>query len=132
MRVFKSETAWDKIEQQWYQTFAIDGDTVDMETYCMELEHEQHDNEEGVIACNCDDCCECHCDECEPEEDIEEECFCHECSQEREQELINGCLSSLFECDIDECADNIIEIAYRFKELGMQEAKAEMREFLED
>jgi len=41
MRVFSTQAMWDKVEERWYEVYAVDGETVEQEEYFRELEVEQ-------------------------------------------------------------------------------------------
>ena len=136
MRVFNAESGWDKVEQKWIQILTIDGQEVDLQTYAMELEHETHDNEEGVIGCSCEDC------DCEDTEDIYEddcECMCPDCVDERKVIFIAEAVDMVFKEGLccPQCLYELFESVYDkgsadgFDE-GFEECKQEMKDFLED
>lgn len=131
MRVFNAESGWDKSEQKWIQILTIDGQEVDVETYAMELEHEVHDNEEGVIACPCDDC---HCEDNEHDED----CECPECEEKYKMIYLAGCVKDIFENELcPQCVFEMLQSIYdNAYDVGFADgygiAQGEMREFLED
>lgn len=151
MRVFKNELMWDKVEQQWFNSFSVDGEICSQDEYYREIETEQclENDEEIETFCECCECgsedCEnfdCTCDDLEVEEgntqeyfdeDDEELCFCEHCNEPREQELIKECLDFVFDpCCSEGIVDMVISTLFKFKELGKLEAKQDMKYFLED
>lgn len=97
----------------------------------------------------CDECFQCvgcdeHCGRGNHDEEYFEEddnengkedlCFCEECQQEREQDILDSLFTMLFdENACRNCVINkVIDTVYEFKKLGYLEARAEIKEFLED
>jgi len=136
MRVFNAESGWDKAEQKWIQILTIDGQEVDLETYAMELDKESNDNEEGVIAYSCDD----YQDDNEEEDNDEhdEDCMCEDCLEDRKNIYLAEAVKFLFENKL--CPKHVFELLgdiydkanYEGYEEGYEDAKLDMREFLED
>ena len=90
MRVFATQAMWDKVEEQWYEVYAVDGETVEQEEYFREVEVEQClENDEVDEYCTC-----CNCPTNEDCKDFN--CTCGEC----EEEVENGNMDDLvIECD---------------------------------
>lgn len=57
MRTFNNESVWDKENQEWVELYYIDGQEVDADTYCEQLEVEEVATEDE----NCEDSCQCEC-----------------------------------------------------------------------
>jgi len=101
--------------------------------YCKdnELKNGNMFDDENYYECQCEDCIAMR----EAEFEQEDECFCQECNIPREQELITEVLDFIFDNN-DACInctiDKIIETLYKFKNLGILEAKQDMKDFLED
>jgi len=115
MRVFQTQAMWDKVEQQWYEVFSVDGEQCSGEEYFRELETEQclendefedmEETEEYCMCCNCENKCddfECTCqleelDECENGNMMDDNnyvpCQCPDCVAMREAD----------ECYCEEC-----------------------------
>lgn len=131
-RVFNAESVWDKDEQKWMQILTIDGIEVDMETYAMELENEVHDNEECVIACNCEGC------DCQENEEHYEGCECPSCQEKNKMIYLAESVMHMFEeklCPqcVFEMLQDIYDTAYDSGfEDGYAECKEEIKDFLED
>jgi hypothetical protein len=112
MRAFETTSMYDKENEEWMEIYHIDGEEVDAEEYFEEMENEKFDEEE----CNCEDCCE-----------VDE-------SIEAENALIDECMEFVF--DTDSCINckiaKIIELAYKFKDIGFTDAKEYMRSCIDD
>ena len=135
MRIFNNESMWDAENQKWYDTFYIDGNLVDEETYHEQLEvemlvadDEMELKEEFCKCCNCEaeDCpnFNCTCDmevengnvdeymDCEDEE-LEEVCECPICTgKEEAMELCcycEECMENYMKESIGECLEVIFE-----------------------
>ena len=136
MRVFNAESVWDKEEQKWMQCLTIDGFEVDLETYALELNNETYDNEEGVIACTCDDCEEVNSNE--DNDTHGEDCTCEDCLEDRKNIYLAEAVKYMFENQL--CPKHIFEMLgdiynkanYEGYEEGYDAMKKDMREFLED
>lgn len=150
MRTFKTESIWDAEEQQWVEVYFVNNQEVDMETFNEEMDREVNppeeefdDNEESpgyqedvfdVDGCKgCEEYQECFKKYGDFDEESEEMCFCEECQKEREHSLITECLDMVFDpvACVDCTIDKVVQILYKFKELGYLEARAELREFLD-
>jgi len=111
MRIFNNESMWDAENQCWYETYTIDGQVVDEETYMeqfkveelvadeMELE-ESYDNQYDVSpeCANCDGCDE-HCGRGNHDEEYIDEVddnICSECGE-------TDCVCDYEECMCDDC-----------------------------
>jgi len=162
MRVFKNESIFNQETQDWEEYYSVDGTQLTADEYSEQVEIEELATEEdeielddmdNVTPCDCDFCVEqrrleqdeledeerntydcSQCEGCEDPEDELENCYCSDCNEIREDELISKCLDVVFDSDscIDCTIDKVIETMYRFKVLGMKQAKTEMQEFLED
>ena len=130
MRVFATQAMWDKVEEKWYEVYAVDGETVEQEEYFRELEVEQclenddsEDEESYCKCCSCDaeDCPDfnCTCDEDSEEEFDEEEyepCQCNDCRTQRHEDTINESVSKAFDkiMESERCPDCIIDALMEF------------------
>jgi hypothetical protein len=92
---------------------------------------------------NCDGCCdnddeleddECDCPICQAEQEVQElDCYCEECNSEFEKEAIEECLNIIFDNSCPDCiVKSVVNLGYKFKEIGKQSVKQEIRDFLDD
>ena len=127
MRIFNNESMWDAENQQWYDTYSINGKIVDEEIYHEQLEVEmlvaddEMELEDESYLCKCcscdnDDCdeynCTCNKPDCCEDNEIENEknyidndlviqCDCPDCVAMREKIKSDEC-----DCDCLECREN--------------------------
>ena len=162
MRIFQTQSMWDTKEGRWYEVFSVDGEQVSGEEYFRELETEQCLEDDEIESeeeyCKCDDfectCqlddeeveyineyeCEdneleeqCECPICQAEQEVKElDCYCEECSEDYMKEFINECLEHVFNGCPDCVIESVVKLAFKCKELGIESAKYNMYEFLED
>jgi len=132
MRIFNNESMWDAENQQWYDTYTINGKHVSEEVYHEQLEvemlvadDEMELEEEESYLCKCCSCDNDDCDEfectCKLEEDSEEDyidndlviqCDCPDCVAMREEQELE---SDDDECDCLECREEkFITMAHDF------------------
>ena len=131
MRVFSTEAVWDKNEQKFMQMFSVNGVEVDGETYMIELEHEMHDNEEGVIAHNYG----CNHDVVEDEHD--EDCECPECEEKYKLIYLADAVKDIFENNL--CPQHVFKLLLDIYDNafdcgfgeGYDESQEDMKDFLE-
>jgi hypothetical protein len=151
MRTFKTESVWDNENSKWVEVYYIEGCEVEPDVYLEEIENEEYmdDEDSNVEENNCDNCngcCECEeniddyeedecdCPMCQAEHDVQElDCYCAECNYEYEKEAIEECLNIIFDDSCPDCIiESVVKLGYKFKELGKQSVKQEIREFLDD
>jgi len=126
MRVFQTQSMWDKIEEQWYEVFSVDGEQCSQEEYFRELEVEQ---------CLEDDEVE---EEMNMEEIHDEDCTCQDCQENRKMIYLGEAVKFMFENQL--CPKGVFELLgdiydkgnYEGYEEGYEDVKNEMREFLDD
>jgi len=133
MRIFNNESMWDAENQKWYDTYSINNEPVDEETYHEQLEvemlvaddemelEESYDSRYDVSS-ECANCvgCDEHCGrgnhdeyenyECEDNE-LKEQCECPICQAEQEVKELDcfceECSEDYMKEFIDECLEHI-------------------------
>lgn len=123
MRIFSTKSMYDYESEEWVELYFIDDEEVSSEEYFDEVE-----NEEIEICEACGELieeCEC-CDDYDDEEDDSDN------SMEEENRLITECLDVVFDSNacISCSINNIIDLVYRFKEIGRQDAIDQVKDFV--
>lgn len=97
----------------------------DYECTCGNGENDQCEDEEYE---------ECNCPICQAEYEVKDlDCYCEECNSDYEKEALNECLERIFGNTCPDCIiESVLRLAYKFKEIGRQSVKQEIRGFLED
>jgi hypothetical protein len=109
MRIFKTESIWDKENSKWLEIYAINSQEVEPDIYFQEIENEEYlDDEESIVdENNCDGCCDnCNC-ETNQDELEDDECDCPICREEKFFHLLTGTLNIIQ--DADGCPDCTIQ-----------------------
>ena len=131
MRIFNNESMWDAENQQWYDTYTINGKPVSEEIYHEQLEVEmlvaddEMELEEESYLCKCCSCDNDDCDEynctcnCEIENGNIDEyldnsncvpCQCETCCESRgefdDEDICLECGEVDCECEYEECQCN--------------------------
>jgi hypothetical protein len=136
MRIFTNESIWDAENQEWCEVYFIDGQRVSVDEYNEQLEVEESVADENLEVNDCENEVSeevCECTICTAEREIESlECCCNECVEDHMKDFIDECLERVFNGCPECIVDSVVKLAFKCLNLGKENVKQEMYEFLED